>query len=368
MAQIKEAGATAEIAPLKPMDEAAALAWLRSQPHGRTNLLPAALGERWGWHALVVGRRLKAWERAGLIKRTRGGKITVVDGTEISVPRLPARPKAAPRPVLVREGGSATPLPAPVVLPSTGSPSTAISLATAVLCIAAYLVAASLAVVAAYFSIRGMIVLFPGAPTAIVAMGVAMEVGKLVSVAFLAHQWRRLGILFRAVLIVLVAGLAAINAVGVYSQLVAAHFGDRVGAMGAVEIEAATIAARIDAQTHALADVDTRLSQIDGAIAEMTKRGRTNGAFDAINSQRKARSELVAQRQREAEVLTGLKTEQAAAMAKAHQVEVEAAPIMYEAQLLGGTTEQAIRWLILAMVLCCDPLAIALTAAASARR
>jgi hypothetical protein len=41
---------------------------------------------------------------------------------------------------------------------------------------------------------------------------------------------------------------------------------------------------------------------------------------------------------------------------------------MYVAQLLGGTTQQAIRWLILAMVLCCDPLAIALTAAASASR
>jgi hypothetical protein len=67
-------------------------------------------------------------------------------------------------------------------------------------------------------------------------------------------------------------------------------------------------------------------------------------------------------------VLTGLKTEQAAAAAKAHQVEVEAEPIMYVAQLLGGTTEQAIRWLMTAMVPCCDPLAIALTAAASARR
>jgi hypothetical protein len=86
------------------------------------------------------------------------------------------------------------------------------------------------------------------------------------------------------------------------------------------------------------------------------------------SSQRKSRAELVAQRQREAEMLTGLKTEQAAAAAKAHAVEVEAAPIMYVAQLLGGTTEQAIRWLILAIVLCCDPLAIALTAAASARR
>jgi len=51
----------------------------------------------------------------------------------------------------------------------------------------------------------------------------------------------------------------------------------------------------------------------------------------------------VALRQREADVLTGLKTEQAAVAAQAHAVEVEAAPmIMYVAQLLGGTTEQAI--------------------------
>jgi hypothetical protein len=79
--------------------------------------------------------------------------------------------------------------------------------------------------------------------------------------------------------------------------------------------------------------------------ADPTKRLRTNGALDAINSQRKAPAELVAQRQREADVLTGLKTEQAAA-----------APGLMRSrsrrrrscmwQFLGGTTEQAIRWLI----------------------
>jgi hypothetical protein len=46
-----------------------------------------------------------------------------------------------------------------------------------------------------------------------------------------------------------------------------------------------------------------------------------------------------------------------------------AAPIRYVAELVGADTdsERAIRWLIALMVLCCDPLAIALTAAASAR-
>ena len=39
----------AEIAPIRPLDEAAALDWLRSQPGGRTNLPAAELGRRWGW-------------------------------------------------------------------------------------------------------------------------------------------------------------------------------------------------------------------------------------------------------------------------------------------------------------------------------
>jgi len=56
--------------------------------------------------------------------------------------------------------------------------------------------------------------------------------------------------------------------------------------------------------------------------------------------------------------------------AKGRHIETEAAPIRYVAELIGSGTdsEQAIRWLSARMVLCCDPLAIALTAAASARR
>src|SRR5262249_60172944 len=64
------------------------------------------------------------------------------------------------------------------------------------------------------------------------------------------------------------------------------------------------------------------------------------------------------------------KEERASVAAKGRQIETEAAPIRYVAELVGADTdsERAIRWLIMLMVLCCDPLAIALTAAASARR
>ena len=49
----------AGIAPIRPLDEEAALAWLRSQPGGRTTLRAAELGRRWGWHRQRTGRRLE---------------------------------------------------------------------------------------------------------------------------------------------------------------------------------------------------------------------------------------------------------------------------------------------------------------------
>ena len=56
--------------------------------------------------------------------------------------------------------------------------------------------------------------------------------------------------------------------------------------------------------------------------------------------------------------------------AEGRRIETEAAPIRYVAEFVGADTdsERAIRWLIALMVLRCDPLAIALTAAASARK
>jgi hypothetical protein len=56
--------------------------------------------------------------------------------------------------------------------------------------VAAYIAAIALAGAAAWFSIRGMVVLFPGAPLSVVAMAVAMEAAKLVTAGWLARRWR----------------------------------------------------------------------------------------------------------------------------------------------------------------------------------
>jgi hypothetical protein len=89
-----------------------------------------------------------------------------------------------------------------------------------------------------------------------------------------------------------------------------------------------------------------------------------------MEGQRRNREALAAERQRAGEGLASPKAKRAALGTKGRQMETEAAPIRYVAELVGADadSERAIRWLIALMVLCCDPLAIALTAAASARR
>jgi hypothetical protein len=177
--------------------------------------------------------------------------------------------------------------------------------------VTAYVAAFALAGAAAWFSIRGMVVLFPGAPMSVVGMAIAMEGAKLVTAGWLARRWRGTAWVWRFVLAVLVAGLAIINAAGVYAQLVAAHVGERGAAQSAIETQDAALAARIEVAAHSVADLDRRLGQIDTAIEEAAKRGRTNAALSAIAEQRKAREALTGQRRREGAALADLKTERA---------------------------------------------------------
>jgi hypothetical protein len=235
--------------------------------------------------------------------------------------------------------------------------------------VTAYVAAIALAGAAAWFSIRGMVVLFPGSPLSVIGMSVAMEAAKLVTAGWLARRWRATEWVWRGILIALVAGLAVINGVGVFSQLVAAHVGERGAAQSAIETQDAALMARIDVQAHAVADLDRRLNQVDLAIEEAAKRGKTNTALSAIEAQKKRREALVDERMREAGALATLRTERASVVARGRQIETEAAPIRYVAAVFGvADQETAIRWLIALMVLCCDPLAIVLTAAASAWR
>src|SRR5262252_3768512 len=69
--------------------------------------------------------------------------------------------------------------------------------------IPAYMAAVGLAGAAAFFSIKGMVTLFPGAPEAVVGMACAMEGAKLVTAGWLARRWRSTTAMARTVLVTL---------------------------------------------------------------------------------------------------------------------------------------------------------------------
>ena len=144
----------------------------------------------------------------------------------------------------------------------------------------ALVAALALATVAAYFSVAGMAEIFPGDPVAVMVLAATMEAGKLVIAGWLAAHWRRTNWKMRSVMVALVAGLALINAAGVFGKLVEAHVSVAASARSGVTERIEALDARVMAQTAAVADLDSRIAQIDRAVDESTRRGRVTRALN----------------------------------------------------------------------------------------
>src|SRR5258705_176088 len=115
----------------------------------------------------------------------------------------------------------------------------------------------------------------------------------------------------RLFLVAAVATLMGLNAVGAYGFLAKAHIAAAVAGETAVAVRIADIDGRIAEQNATLADIDRKLSQIDGAINKALEKGRTNAAMALANDQRHNRSELEVNRQAAGKVLVDLKVEKA---------------------------------------------------------
>jgi hypothetical protein len=102
---------------------------------------------------------------------------------------------------------------------------------------------------------------------------------------------------------------------------------------------------------------------VDAAVDEATRRGRTTGAMVLADQQRKTRDAMVVSRQAATAALIEMQTQRAALTAETTRVEAATGPVQYIATTLRTDSETAVRWLVLLMVLCCDPAAIALTIA-----
>lgn len=274
---------------------------------------------------------------------------TEADKTDVEpTPVAPPKPEAA---------FAAVPTPS-VAVPERALASRAFALVAAL----------ALAGVAAYFSVAGMAEIFPGDPAAVMVLAGTMEAGKLVIAGWLAAHWRRTNWKMRTVLMALIAGLALINAAGVFGKLVEAHVSVAATSRSGVTERIEALDARVKAQSAAVADLDSRIAQIDRAVDESTRLGRVTRAINIATQQRVTRDGLDTQRQAATATLVGLQAQRAALAGERSRIEASAGPIQYLAMMGGVAPEVAVRWLILLMVLCCDPAAIALTVAAAGVR
>ena len=153
-----------ETMPTRPFDDGEAIAWLRSQPDGRVTASAAELARQWGWNRMRAGRRLKAWQKGGHIRRN-AEEIIVTTPVTPTVAEIPG---------------------------ATGTPSSKTFVK-----LAAFIVELALACVSAAFSIDGLTAIFAGAFWPVITMGTTLEAGKLVAAAWLAENWHSALLLLR---------------------------------------------------------------------------------------------------------------------------------------------------------------------------
>src|SRR5215831_21245777 len=103
-----------------------------------------------------------------------------------------------------------------------------------------------------------------------------------------------------------------LNAIGAYGFLAKAHIGHAVAGETAAAGREAEVGARITVQAQALADLDRRIAQIDGAVEKATAKGRTSAATALADQQRQARRSLTDERNKAAAALWALQVERAA--------------------------------------------------------
>ncbi|HEY2229779.1 MAG TPA: hypothetical protein VGI22_18980 [Xanthobacteraceae bacterium] len=190
------------------------------------------------------------------------------------------------------------------------------------------------------------------------AMGVALELGKLSAVAWL----RRHGA--GALRIALVAVLMALNSIGVYGFLSRAHIEHALAGDVTVSNRVADVDARLEAKQSDLADITARIAQLDQTRTVATK-GRTRTT--TVGDQGLARDRLVQQREAAENVRADLRIEKAKVDGERKAVEADLGPVRYLATLIGSTDEATMRYFILVVALLLDPAAVLLLLAASRR-
>ena len=147
----------------------------------------------------------------------------------------------------------------------------------------ALLIALVVSGVSAYYSILGLTAIFAAAYYPVVIMGVALELGKLVTTSWLYRNWRTCPFLLKSYLTSAVFILMLISSMGVFGFLSKAHIEQNLSLTTGQADSLAIIDQKISSEKDRIKDLDVQIAQIDAALSKMTERGQAASSLQAAD-------------------------------------------------------------------------------------
>lgn len=232
-----------------------------------------------------------------------------------------------------------------------------------------------LSLVSAYYAITGLAIIFAGAFIPVVIMGSILEFGKIITASYLYRNWKQLPILMRSYFCVAVTILMFITSMGVFGFLSKAHV-DQNLAGADVSSKVAIIDEKIKVAKENIEVNRKALKQMDEIVNQTISRSTTEDGATRASSMRRQqtqeRNRLISEIEKEQKTLSLLNEERAPLAAEIRKVDAEVGPIRYVAELLYDKNspeilDKAVRFMIMALVLVLDPLALLLIISANVR-
>jgi hypothetical protein len=223
--------------------------------------------------------------------------------------------------------------------------------------------------VAEFYSIMGLIAIYPAAVWPIIIMGVVLGIGKLTGTVWLKQNWNNAPVFLKTYLIPGVVVLMMITSIGVFGFLSKAHSdqslvsGDVQSKIAVYDEKIKTEKENIDANRKALKQMDEAVDQV---MARSTSEGGADKAVAIRRSQQKERGRLLTDITASQQKIATINEQRAPIAAEVRKVEAEVGPIKYIAAFIYGDNpdanvlEKAVTWVSILIVLVLDPMALIL--------
>jgi len=234
-----------------------------------------------------------------------------------------------------------------------------------------FLSAISISVIAAGYSIIGLATIFAGAYVPIIAMGSALEVGKLVAASWLYNNWRNELVpkTIKAYLTTAVIVLIFITSMGIFGFLSKAHL-DSVQPQANFTIQTSLIDKQIQQEERNIQRAEKTLLQLDKSIEVYLNNEYATRGLRERRKQEEERELLKLEIKTSTNKIAELYKEKSTIELDQQKIEAEVGPLKYIAELIYGDDakdhfDEAVRYAILVLIFVFDPLAVLLLIAAN---